>query len=813
MAPEETAPPAQPLLRARGLLCSYGDRRVLNGVDLDIWPGQLVAITGENGAGKSTLVRCIAGDLDPEGGEVLVDGERVRSHAFAASHGVAVVWQDLALCDNLDVAANLFLGRERGRFLVSEAKASVAARRILSSFGISVNDAQPVWALSNGQRQSVAVARAMQGQPRLLILDEPTASLGVHETRQVEELIAKLRAEGTTIVLVSHDIEQVFNLADRILVIYGGQVAADLTPSETHPDDVAAIMSGHAPDATARRQLSRLQSLVDQLASAKPNSSLPLIVSALGAALRTELLCIHLLEDRNLRCVAATGFPPEVLEAWAAVPVGAGGGPMGAAAASGQIEIDEDVDKSAAWQPFSSLCLTAGIRSSWSVPLIGSSGLIGVITGCHAFVGRPRKDQMDLVSLYAGYAAGAIDRDRLFSEVTARNRVLETIREVLETLAGPTPVSKGLLLALRSLQRGLRASEVELWVKPSQGPAHCVAFIDAAGRAHPEPLGRDATDVARTFDGAHLGGPRPLTQTGSAEAVITTLDAPDGRAALIARWQESEVPADALALLGDAANSVHLALEREEAEQAHQQAAALLRSHQLQRDFLSRLSHELRTPLTAIRGYASSLLASDVIWDDESKLRFLNQIAGESDRLGRLVGDLLDFSAIESDVLRLQQDWCDLGLVIEAAVACLPAERALSVSVDCDPEVAAVWADHDRLEQVFVNLFENSFRHNPPGVRVGVEVSAAGSDAVAIRVFDDGGGIPPELRSSLFESRARGETTAAGAGLGLSIVAGIVSAHGGGVTLLPVERGASFLITLPVESQEASVESQEESVG
>ena len=113
-------------------------------------------------------------------------------------------------------------------------------------------------------------------------------------------------------------------------------------------------------------------------------------------------------------------------------------------------------------------------------------------------------------------------------------------------------------------------------------------------------------------------------------------------------------------------------------------------------------------------------MAADVTWDDESETRFLDRIAGESARLGRLVGDLLDFSAIESDLLRLEPDWCDLSLIIEAAVACLPAEQAQAVSVSCPPEIGPVWGDHDRLEQVFVNLIENAFRHNAPGIEVKV---------------------------------------------------------------------------------------------
>ncbi|HTW06950.1 MAG TPA: ATP-binding cassette domain-containing protein [Acidimicrobiales bacterium] len=792
--------PGAPLLKARGLYVAYGDLHVLNGVDFEVGAGQLVALAGENGAGKSTLVRCIAGDILPDAGDVLVNGARVRSHGNAAAAGLAVVWQDAALCDNLDVASNLFLGREMGRWFTSDARATVAANAIVASYGIRVDSSRPVRSLSAGQRQLIAVARAMQSRPRLLVLDEPTASLGVHETRQVEELIMKLNAGGTTILLVSHDVDQVFHMADRILVLHRGLVAADLAPSETHPEDVVAIMSGHTLDDSARHQLTRLQTLVDQLASAKPNSSLPLVLSALASALSIEQLCIHLLDERSLRLVASTGFPSPILLAWASLPVGAEGGPMGMVAETGRNVLDEDIDASAPWSRFAALGRSAGVRSSWSVPLIGQTGLIGVITGCQPFAGRPQRDQMDLVSLYAGYAAGAIERDRLFGEVTARNRVLETIREVLETLAGPEQVAKGLLQALQSLHRGLRAEEIELWLRTTAGPPRCAAYVDSANQPHWEPPRRDASAAIRAFSGpAPVFSPRTLSTGPAGDVVATTFDAPGGRATLIGRWTGAALPDDALALLSDGAHSVRLALERDEAEQAHQQAAALRRSHQLQRDFLSRLSHELRTPLTAIRGYASSLLAPDVTWDDESKLRFLNRIAGESARLGRLVGDLLDFSAIEAGLLRLQPDWCDLALVLEAAVSCLPPGREKAVSVDCALSLGPVWADHDRLEQVFVNLLDNALRHNDAGVRVHVTVSAGSDDTVAIRVADDGRGIAPELRALLFDSQARGPTSATGAGLGLSIARGIVTAHGGHIGLEGSERGACFLIVLPVE--------------
>jgi signal transduction histidine kinase/ABC-type multidrug transport system ATPase subunit len=794
----------------KSLSASYGPVEVLRGVEFEVWPGQLVALCGENGAGKSTLVRCIAGDLAPDTGEVTIGGARVRTRASAAASGLAVVWQGSALCDNLDVAGNLFLGQERRRWL-SEWRDKLAAQAVLDAYGIKVAGGQAVASLSAGQRQLVAIARAMQLGPRLLVLDEPAASLGAQETRQVEELIKQLGSAGTTVLLVSHDVDQVFRLAARILVLHRGRVVADLVPAETHPEDVVALMSGHAADTTARRQLARLQSLVDELASAGPASSLPLIASALAAALSVEAVCIHLIEDRTLRLVAATGLPARLSAAWASLPIGEGGGPMGAAAASGHVVVDEDIEKSRSWAAFLGPARALGARSSWAVPLIGSAGLIGVITGCQSVAGPPGRDQMDLVTLYAGYAAGAIERDRLFAEVTARNRVLEAIREVLETLAGPGPASAGLLKALRSLQRGLKAAEMELWLaQPAEasGP-RCAVFVDQCGRAWPEPSGRDPSEAV-----AALSQPGGTVAELAHRSLATAFEVPVGRAVLLARWEAQEPPEDAAALLSDGAHSVRLALERDEAEQAQEQAAALRRSHQLQRDFLSRLSHELRTPLTAIRGYATSLLAPDVTWDEESKQRFLSRIASESARLGRLVGDLLDFSAIESGLLRLQPDWCDLHLVLEAAVSCLPPERSGAISVACPEGLGPIWADHDRLEQVFVNLLDNALRHNPSGVHVEVRVSSPVEGTVHVRVADDGAGLPAELRAQL-RAIGRGDagtlaSSLDGSGLGLSIAQGIVAAHGGRLELEDAPRGTCFLVTLPVEAPpEARAEAAE----
>jgi signal transduction histidine kinase len=210
-----------------------------------------------------------------------------------------------------------------------------------------------------------------------------------------------------------------------------------------------------------------------------------------------------------------------------------------------------------------------------------------------------------------------------------------------------------------------------------------------------------------------------------------------------------------------------------------------------------------------------------VTWDGESQQRFIVRIAAESARLGRLVDDLLDFSAIESGILRLQRDWCDIPLVLDAAIACLPPVRAPMVEVECDPGLPVVWADHDRLEQVFVNLLTNALGHNPPGTRVRISASvdgagvdgagvdgaeaggpgAGGPAGVTVSVTDDGAGMPADVAAAPFEPmrRRRTPSAGAGAGLGLSIARGIVVAHGGRIGLEQPARGTCFLIHLPVE--------------
>jgi signal transduction histidine kinase/ABC-type multidrug transport system ATPase subunit len=801
-------------LAVSSLTVRFGALTALDGVDLTVRGGECVAIAGENGAGKTTLIRSVGGDVAPAAGTITLGGRSVAADPIAAARlGIRIVWQDLALCDNLDIASNVMLGIERRRHLFSAVHLHNDAAMLFQRLGIPIRDTmRSVKSLSGGQRQMVAVARAMAHDPRLLLLDEPTASLGVQESALVEQLITRLREQGTTILLSCHDIGQMLRLADRIVVLRHGRLVAEVSPSEVHPDDVAALVSGQKVDSSARRQLTRLHRLTGRLVSSDPSSSLSLILSALGAALGSERLCIHLLDDSGqgeLVCAASFGVPMTLLRAWARLPYGAAGGPVGLAAETQRPVIEDSIrNGTGSWTMFGDLARAAKVASSWSVPVLGPSGLLGVITVFRAMPGRPQRDDLDLAALYAGYAASAIERDRLLDQVTARNRVLETIREVLQTLAGPVPVADGLDIALHALRRGLNADEVALVTTEPGGAPVCRAYsgdhlaapaaILVQAQAALDRGGTDGTAVANAdASGAEAGGAEAGGAT--SRCLSVTFAAPDGRSVLLASWWDADSPDDATDLIEDAAHSLRMALEREKALATHQEAMALRHSQELQHAFLRRLSHELRTPLTAITGYASSLLQKDVTWDAESQSRFLSRIAAESSRLGRLVNDLLDFSAIESGIFRLQCDWCDIPLVLDAAVACLPPHNGPLVEVKCAPGLPAIWADHDRLEQVFVNLLSNALGHNPPGTRVQITADTGEPGTVTVKVADDGEGMSPDLMRRPAETARRPRARGAGAGLGLSIASGIVTAHGGRIELEHAPRGTCFRVTLPVE--------------
>jgi signal transduction histidine kinase/ABC-type multidrug transport system ATPase subunit len=781
------------VLRVRRLTKRFGRLQVLRDVGFDLHAGEILALVGENGAGKSTVVRCIARTYPADAGTVELGGRDLAADPVAArDQGLAVVWQDLSLCDNLSVVDNLFLGDEHlDRGLLDEEAMVDETRRLFARLNLPTADLQrPVGTLSGGQRQLVAIVRAIRRNPAVLILDEPTASLGVVETRVVERLLDELRGAGTAILLVSHRLEQVFALADRIAVLRDGVITDVVSPLEVHPDDVVAMISGVETDSTARRQLRRLRGLVEQLADVEPAAGLPLIVSAMVESLNVEQMCVHLLDDDVLRRSVVTGMSPEVAAALDELPVGVDGGPPGLAAASTEPVLVEDTRFDARW---AGLGLPGGgPRSAWSVPVIGSDAVLGTISGFADTVGRIQQDQLELVLLYARLAASAIERERLLADATRRNRVLETLRGVLDTLAGPQPAQGGIAVALLALCRGLGADAIALHHADGETTRLTpVALTPGADDRSTEAQHAAAIGILRAR--GRLDRARPVGD----DVLAVPLAAPEGRAVVTAWWSDPDrLSDDALDLLDDAARSLCLALEREALERANAETASLRRSQLLQRDFLSRMNHELRTPLTAIQGYASTLRQNDVEWDVTSQERFLDSIASESARMGRLVGDLLDFSAIDSGTLRLVSDWCDLGLVLEAASRCV---TEASTTLRTGAELPTIWGDHDRLEQVFVNLLDNAVRHATDATAVEVTTTLDGDGTVTVRVSDDGEGIPPHLAEKVFLPHERGGATAPGAGLGLAIARGIVDAHGGTIRLEPSERGTTVAVTLPVE--------------
>jgi ABC-type sugar transport system ATPase subunit len=221
----------QALLRLAGIGKNFGPVRALANIDLDIPAGQVTAILGDNGAGKSTLIKCISGIWQPDYGEVFWQGRQVRLHSprAATDLGIATVYQDLALADNLDIVQNMFLGRELIKhWQLDEINMELTAKRTLQDLKVvSVRSIrQPVGSLSGGQRQAVAVAKAIMRDAKLVIMDEPTAALGVTQTRNVLELISRLASQGIAVIVISHNLNDVMSVADRIAVLYLGTLAA-----------------------------------------------------------------------------------------------------------------------------------------------------------------------------------------------------------------------------------------------------------------------------------------------------------------------------------------------------------------------------------------------------------------------------------------------------------------------------------------------------------------------------------------------------------------------------------------------------------
>src|SRR5689334_4565795 len=245
----------EPILRVSGLNKSFGPVHVLHDVDFAVYPGQVTALVGDNGAGKSTLVKCVAGIHPIDTGTIEWEGKPVNITApsVASSLGIEFVYQDLALADNLDITQNMFLGRElrQGRAFLSDAEMETRARETLRGLAVrTINSVrQPVASLSGGQRQTVAIARAVLQQGKVVFLDEPTAALGVAQTRQVLNLVRRLADNGIGVVLISHTMNDVMEVADRIDALYLGRVAAEVLKTDTSTTQVVELItSGRSGD-------------------------------------------------------------------------------------------------------------------------------------------------------------------------------------------------------------------------------------------------------------------------------------------------------------------------------------------------------------------------------------------------------------------------------------------------------------------------------------------------------------------------------------------------------------------------------------
>jgi D-xylose transport system ATP-binding protein len=252
------APPprsGEPTLRLTGISKAFGAVQALRDVDFEVWSGEVVGLVGDNGAGKSTLIKVIAGVNPADSGHIFVDGKEVHIGAPTdATHlGIETVYQDLALCDNLDAVANLFLGREDVapripglRGVLDETEMELRTLDVLRQLDVkTINSVRvPVAALSGGQRQSLAVAKTMLRRPKVILLDEPTAALGVAQTRQVLNLIRRLREQDLAVVVISHNLADIFEVVDRVIVLRLGQRVGTYAVGATTPEQVVSAITG-----------------------------------------------------------------------------------------------------------------------------------------------------------------------------------------------------------------------------------------------------------------------------------------------------------------------------------------------------------------------------------------------------------------------------------------------------------------------------------------------------------------------------------------------------------------------------------------
>ncbi|HEY3737988.1 MAG TPA: ATP-binding cassette domain-containing protein [Jatrophihabitans sp.] len=245
---------ADPILEIKGLNQSFGPVHVLHDIDLAVYPGEVTALVGDNGAGKTTLVKVVAGINRPDSGQILFEGKPVtiRDPRAASDLGIEFVYQDLALADNLDITQNMFLGREIRRLgFLSDGEMERKAREVLESLSVRTVSSvrQVVASLSGGQRQTVAIAKSVLWNSKVIFLDEPTAALGVAQTRQVLDLVRRLADQGRGVVLISHNMNDVMEVADRVVALYLGKVAAEVFVKDSSTTQIVELItSGRSGD-------------------------------------------------------------------------------------------------------------------------------------------------------------------------------------------------------------------------------------------------------------------------------------------------------------------------------------------------------------------------------------------------------------------------------------------------------------------------------------------------------------------------------------------------------------------------------------
>jgi ABC-type sugar transport system ATPase subunit len=261
-APATAPDTTEPILSLRGINKAFGAVQALTDVELDVYPGEVLAIVGDNGAGKSTLVKILAGVHPQDSGTVTFRGEKVSIGSPAASRdlGIATVFQDLALCDNLDVVSNLFLGHEVGPWALGEVEMEQRSWELLQQLSAKIPSVRiAVASLSGGQRQTVAIARSLLGDPSIVLLDEPTAALGVAQTAEVLNLIERLRERGLGVILISHNMADVQAVADRVVVLRLGRNNGDFRVSEVSHETIIAAITGASDNAVTRRAATRAE--------------------------------------------------------------------------------------------------------------------------------------------------------------------------------------------------------------------------------------------------------------------------------------------------------------------------------------------------------------------------------------------------------------------------------------------------------------------------------------------------------------------------------------------------------------------------